>query len=110
MRHVYSRLSVFVVLCVLLGMVNSVSAAPRGLTHTGSRDTEKHLTIVLSMPYLSPFYANMQKQIQDEAQKLGNIDVIVLYSNNAADQQAQGLESILDQKIDGLLISPVDVE
>jgi ABC-type sugar transport system substrate-binding protein len=76
----------------------------------GAQSSQKRLQIALSMPYLSPFYANMQKQTQDEATKLGNVDLLVLYSENELSHQIAHMEAMIDQKVDGVLISPIDVE
>jgi len=76
-----------------------------------TRAQKKPLKIALSLPDLSfPFFVNMVKQVQDEATKLGDITIVVLDGGNKTDKQTADLESVIAQKYDGLLVSPITVD
>lgn len=71
----------------------------------------KKLKIAASLPDMSfPFFINMVKQIQDEAGKLGDIEITVFDGQNQTGKQSEGLEKVIDQKFDGLLISPLNAD
>ncbi len=48
------------------------------------------------------------KMIQDEAEKLGNVKIDVYDAKNKQDNQNADLQTVIDQKYDGVLISPVN--
>jgi len=71
----------------------------------------KKLKIALSLPDLAfPFFVNMAKQAQDEAAKLGDVTVDILDGQNKTDKQTADLESVIANKYDGLLVSPVTAD
>src|SRR4051794_33333993 len=71
----------------------------------------KKLKIALSLPDLAfPFFVNMAKQAQDEAAKLGDIQLDVLDGQNQVPKQTADLESVISQKYDGVLISPITAD
>src|SRR6516162_5269744 len=72
---------------------------------------EKHLTILFSVPGLDfPFFVHMEKQIKDEAAKLGDIDLIVADGQRSSPKQTADLEAAITKKVDGIVISPNDVD
>lgn len=84
--------------------VFSLSSAP---THAQA----KHLKIALSLPDLAfPFFVNMQKQVEDEAKKIGDIEVVTFDGKNDTTKQTADVESMITQKFDGVLISPITAD
>jgi ABC-type sugar transport system substrate-binding protein len=68
---------------------------------------QQNLRIAFSVPGLSfPFFVHMQKQIEDEAAKIGNIDLIVLDGQDKTEKQIADLEQMIAEKVDGVIISP----
>ncbi|NWG16990.1 MAG: substrate-binding domain-containing protein [Chloroflexi bacterium] len=65
------------------------------------------LRIAFSVPGLSfPFFVHMEKQIQDEAAKLGGIELIVLDGQDKTEKQIADLEQMIAEQVDGVIISP----
>ena len=72
---------------------------------------EKHLTILFSVPGLDfPFFVHMEKQIKDEAAKLGDIDLIVADGQRSSPKQTADLEAAITKGVSGIVISPNDVD
>ncbi len=78
---------------------------------TPSHAQAKKLRIALSLPDLAfPFFVNMQKQVEDEAKKLGNVEVTTFDGKNDVPKQTADVESMIVQKYDGVLISPITAD
>jgi ABC-type sugar transport system substrate-binding protein len=93
-------------LLVLVVMVFSLFA-----TSAPAAKAQKTYKVALSVPGLSfPFFVIMAKQMQDEAKKLGNVTVDVLDGQNDVSKQTADLESVIAQKYDGLVVSPLTVD
>jgi inositol transport system substrate-binding protein len=76
-----------------------------------ARAAEKHLTILFSVPGLDfPFFVHMEKQIKDEAAKLGDIDLIVADGQRSSPKQTADLEAAITKGVSGIVISPNDVD
>jgi inositol transport system substrate-binding protein len=72
---------------------------------------EKPLTILFSVPGLDfPFFVHMEKQIKDEAAKLGDIDLIVGDGQRSSPKQTADLEAAITKGVSGIVISPNDVD
>jgi len=70
----------------------------------------KPVTIAASLPALSfPFFVHMQKQIESEAQKLGNVKLIETDGQNSVPKQTGDVEAAVTQKVDAIVISPLEV-
>lgn len=70
----------------------------------------KALTIATSLPSLSfPFFVHMQKQLAAEAKTLGNIKLIESDGENKVPKQTGDVEAAITQKVDAIVISPLDV-
>jgi len=90
-----------IILLVLVALVIPAAYHP-------AQAQAKTLKIAVSLPDMAfPFFVHMWKQIQDEAAKLGNIELTLLDGKNDTAKQTADLEAALAQKIDGLLISPI---
>jgi inositol transport system substrate-binding protein len=70
----------------------------------------KELTVATSLPSLSfPFFVHMQKQLSAEAKALGGIKLIETDGQNAVPKQTADVEAAVTQKVDAIVISPLDV-
>ncbi|MGL4964720.1 MAG: substrate-binding domain-containing protein [Inquilinus sp.] len=66
-------------------------------------------TILTSVPSLGfPFFVHMMKELKAEAQKLG-VASVESDGQNSAPKQTADVEAALVQKVDGIVISPIDV-
>ena len=87
------------------------AAALAFATFNPATGAEKHLTILVSMPDLAfPFFVHMVDQTKDEANKLGGIDVIVGDGQRSSPKQTADVEAAITKGVDGILISPNDVD
>ncbi len=66
--------------------------------------------IMSSLPSLQfPFFVHMQAEINDEAEKIGNISVIEADGRNESPRQVADVENAIVQGLNGIIISPNDV-
>ncbi|MBB3317584.1 ABC-type sugar transport system substrate-binding protein [Rhizobium sp. BK181] len=66
--------------------------------------------IAVSVPYLGfPIFAYAMKAVKDEAAKIGGVDIIELDGQNSSPKQVADIENVQVQGVDGILISPIDV-
>ena len=73
--------------------------------------SEKKLTIALSLPDMAfPFFVFMEKQVRDEAAKIGNIEIVTLDATNKVPKQTADMEAVIAKKYDGVIISPITAE
>ncbi len=79
---------------------------------TGAAEAaDKKLTILASLPGLKfPFFVHMLKQIKAEATKLGNIDIIEGDGQVSSTKQTADVEAAITKKVDGIVISPNEVD
>jgi inositol transport system substrate-binding protein len=72
---------------------------------------EKHLTILMSVPGLTfPFFVHCVNQAKEEANKLGDIDLIISDGQVSSPKQTADIEAAITKKVDGIVISPNDVD
>ena len=70
----------------------------------------KSLVIATSLPSLSfPFFVHMQKQLAAEAKALGDIRLIETDGQNAVPKQTGDVEAAITQKVNAIVISPLEV-
>jgi ABC-type sugar transport system substrate-binding protein len=70
----------------------------------------KPLTILTSVPSLTfPFFVHMQRQLSDEAAKAGSVKLIEADGQNSAPKQTGDIEAAIIQKVNAIVISPLDV-
>ncbi len=87
-----------------MAMVTAVTAST-------AHAEEKRLKILLSMPDMAqPFFVHMMAVGKAEAAKLGNIDIIEADGQNSSPKQTADIEAALAQGVDGIIISPNDVD
>jgi len=86
----------------LLGAVLAIAVA----LPAAAQDKKTILTSVPSLGF--PFFVHMMKELKAEAQKLG-VASVESDGQNSAPKQTADVEAALVQKVDGIVISPIDV-
>ena len=72
---------------------------------------QKELTILESVPGLNfPFFVHMMNQMKAEAEALGNITVIESDGQDQTPKQTADVETAIIQGVDGIVISPSEVD
>jgi inositol transport system substrate-binding protein len=70
----------------------------------------KDLVIMTSLPSMEfPFFVHMQKQLDQEARSIGGIKILSADGHNRVPKQTADVESAIIQGVDGIIISPIDV-
>lgn len=71
----------------------------------------KKLVVLGSLPGLKfPFFVHMLKQIKAEAGKLGNVEIIDGDGQVSSTKQTADVEAAIIKKVDGIVISPNEVD
>ena len=100
-------LSILTMLAMLLTACPAAAPAP---TESAAAPAAKVLRIGFSIPGLAfPFFVHMAKQVEEEGKKLG-VEIITLDGQDNTEKQAADLESVIAQKLDGLIVSPRTTE
>jgi inositol transport system substrate-binding protein len=83
-----------------------------GLAFTASAPAQdEELTILASSPNQAfPFFIHMMKQIEAEAEALGNVTITVTDGQDSTPKQTADVEAAVTQGVDGIVISPKDVD
>jgi len=69
------------------------------------------LKILISVPtYAYPYFVHMQKQIDDEAVKLGKVTLIKSDGQLSAPKQVSDIEAAIVQGVNGIIIGPNDAD
>ncbi len=72
---------------------------------------EKKLVIQASLPGLKfPFFVHMLKEIEADAKKIGNVEIIAGDGQDSSTKQTADVEAAITKKVDGIVISPKDVD
>jgi len=75
----------------------------------GEKKTDK-IVIGLTLPSLShPFFIYLQKNVMDEAKKLG-VEIIAIDAANVSAKQMSIVEDFIAQEVDGVLMSPIGTD
>jgi inositol transport system substrate-binding protein len=89
-------------------------AAALGLALVASGPTQaadKHLTILMAVSDLAfPFFVHMVDEGKDEANKLGNIELIIGDGQRSSPKQTADVEAAITKGVDGIVISPNDAD
>lgn len=73
-----------------------------------SADNAKQAVIGVSMASdVNPFYIAMKKGIEDRAKEVG-AKVVLVTANEVVADQVNGLQDLVAQGVDGILVSPID--
>ena len=99
MRYFSKKISLVATLGFALVAMGPVQAA------------EKHLTLLMSLPNLAfPFFVHMVNQAKDEANKIGDIDLIIADGQGSSPKQTADVEAGISKGVTGIVISPNDVD
>jgi inositol transport system substrate-binding protein len=99
MRYFSKKISLVATLGFALVAIGPVQAA------------EKHLTVLMSLPNLAfPFFVHMVNQAKDEANKIGDIDLIIADGQGSSPKQTADVEAGISKGVTGIVISPNDVD
>ena len=72
---------------------------------------EKHLTVLMAVPDLAfPFFVHMVDQAKDEANKIGDIDLIIADGQRSSPKETADVEAGITKGVNGIVISPNDVD
>ena len=72
---------------------------------------EKHLTVLMAVPDLAfPFFVHMVNQAKDEANKIGDIDLIIADGQRSSPKETADVEAGITKGVNGIVISPNDVD
>jgi ABC-type sugar transport system substrate-binding protein len=105
----YWAVSLLVILAMLLAACGPAAApAPAAGEQPAAAAPEgKTYTIAFSVPGMNfPFFVHMERQVRDEAAKIGNIEIITLDGQDNTTKQVADLEGVIAQGYDGLIVSP----
>jgi ABC-type sugar transport system substrate-binding protein len=73
--------------------------------------SDKELTIMASVPGMSfPFFVHMMNQMKAEAEALGGITVVESDGQDQTPKQTADVETAITQGVDGIVISPREVD
>ena len=92
-----------------LGLAAALGLA---LVATGpTQAADKHLTILMAVPDLAfPFFVHMVDEGKDEANKLGNIELIIGDGQRSSPKETADVEAAITKGVDGIVISPNDAD
>jgi len=113
MRRVFSSKGAYIVASLLVIMAMLLSACAPAATPSGGEAAAEPAAegqtyrIAFSVPAMSfPFFVHMEKQVRDEAAKMGNVEIITLDGQDNTTKQVADLEGVIAQGYDGLIVSP----
>ena len=90
--------------------ITIISVFLLAVLHFGSTASAKDLLIMTSLPSMEfPFFVHMQKQLDQEARRIGGIKIMAADGQNRVPKQTADVESAIIQGVDGIIISPIDV-
>jgi ribose transport system substrate-binding protein len=105
-RGIYLVSSLLLVLAMVLAGC-APGAAPAGGEQAAPAEAAKMYRIAFSVPAMSfPFFVHMERQVRDEAAKMGNVEIITLDGQDNTTKQVADLEGVIAQGYDGLIVSP----
>jgi ABC-type sugar transport system substrate-binding protein len=82
-----------------------------GLPGPAAAQADKPLTIMTSLANLAfPFFIHMQKELRAEAEALGNITLMESDGQGSTPKQTADVEAAIVQGVDGIIISPNEVD
>ncbi len=90
--------------------LKGVALAATLMIGTAPQAFADELKFMSSMPSLQfPFFVHMQASINEKAESLGNITIIEADGRNESPKQVSDVENAIVQGLDGIIISPNDV-
>jgi ABC-type sugar transport system substrate-binding protein len=96
----------FALLCAAAGGVLALAGLPGPVAAQ-----DKPLTIMTSLPNMAfPFFVHMQKELRAEAEELGDITLMESDGQGSTPKQTADVEAAIIQGVDGIIISPNEVD
>ena len=93
-------------LLLIVALAISACGAPAAPGADEAAEGESY-TIAFSVPGMNfPFFVHMEKQIRDEAAKMGNVEIVTLDGQDNTTKQVADLEAAIAKGYDGLIVSP----
>ncbi len=103
-KRLYTVLGLLLVAVMLLAACAPSAPGGEGAAPAPEGDT---YTIAFSIPGLNfPFFVHMEQQIRDEAEQIGNIEIVTLDGQDNTTKQVADLEAVIAVGYDGLIVSP----
>ena len=97
----------FALACAAGGAVLALA----GLPGPAAAQADKPLTIMTSLPNMAfPFFVHMQKELRAEAEDLGAITLMESDGQGSTPKQTADVEAAIIQGVDGIIISPNEVD
>jgi inositol transport system substrate-binding protein len=94
-----------------VALAASVLGLALGLGAPAGAQSDRELTILSSMPNLAfPFFVHMQSELRDEAGKIGGITLLETDGRGSTPTQTADVESAIIRGVDGIIISPNEVD
>ncbi|MGW3241601.1 LacI family DNA-binding transcriptional regulator [Streptomyces sp. NPDC001070] len=90
----------------VLEAVAELGYRPNAVARSLRTDQTRTLGLVIS-DVLNPFFTELARSVEDEARALG-YSVIIGNADERPEQQDHHIRTLLDRRIDGLLVSPTD--
>ncbi|MFE0625861.1 LacI family DNA-binding transcriptional regulator [Streptomyces sp. NPDC058864] len=90
----------------VLEAVADLGYRPNAVARSLRTDQTRTLGLVIS-DVLNPFFTELARSVEDEARALG-YSVIIGNADERPEQQDHHIRTLLDRRIDGLLVSPTD--
>jgi len=80
-----------------------------GLPAIAQTEPDQEVTILVSpLTFAFPHFVFMVEQMQDEADKIGNVTIVVADGQLSSPKQIAAIEAAIVQGVDGIIIAPVD--
>src|SRR4029453_14276742 len=90
----------------VLAAVETLGYRPNAVARSLRTDQTRTLGLVIS-DVLNPFFTELARSVEDEARALG-YSVVIGNADECPDLQDHHVRTLMDRRIDGLLVSPTD--
>ncbi|HWU09983.1 MAG TPA: LacI family DNA-binding transcriptional regulator, partial [Streptomyces sp.] len=90
----------------VLAAVDALGYRPNAVARSLRTDQTRTLGLVIS-DVLNPYFTALARSVEEEARALG-YSVIIGNADERLEQQDHHVRTLLDRRIDGLLVSPAD--
>lgn len=90
----------------VLGAVETLGYRPNAVARSLRTDQTRTLGLVIS-DVMNPYFTELARSVEEEARALG-YSVIIGNADERPDLQDHHVRTLLDRRIDGLLVSPTD--
>ena len=94
-------------------LIATGTAALMALTSGASfaqSDDQPVKLFISPLSFAFPHFVFMVEQMEDEAELIGNVEIVVADGQLSAPKQVADIESAIVQGVDGIILSPVDAD